>query len=222
MTTEGQTAQTKDVDINGVKVTLPIDIADKVIAGRDADKAKVRELNEKYGKLEADAAAAVAKATKAEEEKAAIEHVKKGEMDRATELLTKTHREREAKLSAKARDKHLAALVASNEKVIKSAIPDIVEQLKGRSRYDFDTETVIVTDAAGQPQKDTDGNPVGVDSFISGWLEKRPHYLLDKTQKGSGGQSGQRQTGTVYSNEQFEKLSPREAAKFFADGGKLA
>ncbi len=219
MTTETETI---DVDINGVSVKLPKEIGEKVIKARDADKGKMRELNEKYGKLEADKTAAEVARQKAEDDKQAIELAKKGEVEQVRNLLTKDFKDRESKLSAKARDKHLAALVAGNENIIKGAIPDIVEALKGRTQYNFDTESVTVTDAAGLPQKDTDGNPVSVDAFISGWLEKRPHYLLDKTQKGSGGEGDKKQTGKVLTEEAFGSLSTKDKAKFFADGGKIA
>ncbi len=224
MTTEGQQKpDTIEVDIHGVKVTLPRSDAEKIISGRDADKGKVREYNEKLGKLEADAAAAIAKAAKAEEDKAAAEHMKKGELDQARALLTKEYKDREAKLSSKARDKHLAALVASNDKIIKSAIPDIVEAMRGRTQYNFDTETVVVLDVAGQPQKDGDGNPMSVDSFISGWLEKRPHYLLDKLPTGTGGQGDKKQTsGKVITQSVFDSMEPRDRAAFFKDGGKVS
>ncbi len=208
------------VDIHGVQVSLPKAEAEKLIAARDTDKVKLRELNEKLGKLDADAAAANAKANKAEEDRIATEHAKKGELDQARAILTKEHREREAKLSAKARDKHLAALVAGNDAVIKTAIPDIVDALRGRTVYNFDTESVTVLDEAGQPLKDSAGKPMEVDAFLGTWLEKRTHYLLDKNPKGPGGAGSKTNTGTLNA-AQLEAMEPLQRAKFFSDGGKM-
>lgn len=218
MTTEGQ--QQKDtvaVDIHGVKVELSKADADKLIAGRDADKLRAREYQEKLGKLEADTQAAMAKAAKSEEDRLALEAAKKGEMDQVRALMTKEHREREAKLSAKARDKHLAALVAGNANIAKTAVADIVDQLRTRTQYNFDTESVTVIDEAGQPLKSQDGKPVEVDAFLGTWLENRPHYLLDKTPKGSGGEGAKGSQGSkTVSAAALEAMAPLERAKFLA------
>ncbi|MFA7301939.1 MAG: hypothetical protein WC069_06535 [Candidatus Shapirobacteria bacterium] len=216
-----QKAETKEIDIHGIKVSVPLADAEKIISGRDNDKAKIREYQEKFGKLEADAAASLAKANKAEEDRLAIEHAKKGEVEQVRELMTREAKVREAKLSAKARDKHLAALVAGNDGVIKSAVPDIVEALRGRTQYNFDTESVTVLTEAGQPMLGDDGKPMEVDAFLGKWLEKRPHYTLDKSPKGSGGSGAKNQTGTVISETQFESMTPTQRAVFFKDGGKV-
>ncbi len=221
MTTETK-LETKEVDLHGVKVTLPVADADKLIAARDADKVKGRELLEKLGKLDADAAAAIAKANKAEEDKIAAEHMKKGEIDQARNTLTKEFRDREAKLSAKARDKHIAAIVSANDNVVKTAIDDIVDSLKSRTRYDLDTESVIVLDEAGQPLKDATGKPIEADAFFGTWLEKRPHYLLNKLPKGAGGEGSKTNVGKIITADAFEKLNPSEMTIFMRDGGKIA
>ncbi len=221
MTTELK-PETKEVDLHGVKVALPVDVADKMIAARDADKAKGRELLEKLGKLDADAAAAIAKANKSEEDRVAAEHMKKGEIDQARNTLTKEFRDREAKLSAKARDKHIAAIVASNDNVVKSAVDDIVDSLKSRTRYDLDSESVIVLDEAGQPLKDANGKPIEADAFFGSWLEKRPHYLLNKLPKGAGGEGSKTNLGKVITAAQYGDMKPSEQAVFFRDGGKIA
>ncbi len=220
--TEQPKLETKDVDLHGVSVTLPADIADKIIQGRDADKAKFREQAEKYGKLEAEKAAAEAARVKADEDKVTLEMAKKGEIDGIKAMLTKDAREREAKLAAKARDKHLAALIGNNEKVAKSAISDIVEQLRGRTRYDFDSETVVVLDPDGLPAKDANGKLVEVDAFANGWLENRPHYLRDGTPKGTGAAGGQSATGKSISQAALLAMSPTEQGKFFLDGGSIS
>ncbi len=218
MTTEVK-LETKEVDINGVKIVLPVEQADKLIQARDAEKQSRKDQAEKYGKLEAEKAQAEAARAKAEEDKQAMELAKKGEIDQLKVFLTKASSEREAKLAASARDKHIAALVGSNEKIIKSATQDIVDQLKSRTKYDFDSDTVVVLDPDGLPAKGTDGKPMGVDSFLSGWLENRPHYLRDGSPKGTGAAGGVKQTGKVMSADAIAQMTPMDKAKYFADGG---
>lgn len=214
-----------EVDLGSEKLSLPKDIAGKVIAWRDAQKQSTREIHERIGKIEADKQAAEAARLKAEEDKQAIEHAKKGEIDQVRELLTKQSREREAKLASHLRDKALRAAVASAPKVVPTAVDDIVDQLRARSRYDFDADAVVVCDEAGAPVKDTSGKPVAVDAFIGEWLTKRPHYVLDSTPPGSGAASGQsRANGKTMTREAWEKWnaeSPKAAAQFLTQGGKF-
>lgn len=207
-----------EVDVpGGVKLKLPKDTAAKVIAGRDADKQARRELEIRVGAIEAEKNAADAARVKAETEKAALEHTKKGEFDKATELLTKTHRDREAKIAAQLRDKALRAAVATAKNVAPTAIDDICDQLRARSSYDFDADAVVVLDAAGQPLKDDSGKPVQVDAWLGSFLEKRPHFLLDGTPKGTGADGGPKKTPSakVITEKQVEAMSPMDRAKFF-------
>ncbi len=218
MTTEAK-LETKEVDINGVKVVLPIEQADKLIQARDAEKQSRKDQAEKYGKLEAEKAQAEAARAKAEEDKQAIELAKKGEIDQLKVFLTKDFAAREAKISANARDKHLAALINGNDKIVKSATQDIIDQFRGRTKYDSDLDTVVVLDPDGLPAKGTDGKPITVDSVLSGWLENRPHFMRDGTPKGTGATTGVKQTGKSMSAEAIAQMTPMEKAKYFADGG---
>ncbi len=203
-------------------MTLPKDQATKLIAARDSEKASRRELETRVGAIEAEKAAADAARVKAETEKAALEHAKKGELDKATELLTKSHREREAKIAAQLRDKALKAAVAALPKVVPAAIDDICDQLRARSRYDFDADAVVVTDAAGQPLMDSEsGKPAQVDTWLAAWIAKRPHYLLDGSPAGTGaGGGGGKGTGRTATAAQVEAMTPNERGVFFAEGGK--
>jgi hypothetical protein len=218
----GGGADEVEVDLpGGVKVKLAKDVAAKVIAGRDTTKGELRAAQEEVGRVRTEKDAAEAARVKAENEKAALEHTKKGEFDKATELLTKGHKEREAKIAAQLRDKALKAAVAAFPKIVPAAIDDVCDQLRGRSRYDFDADAVVVLDPAGQPVKDDSGKPVQVDAWLGSFLEKRPHYLLDGTPKGTGagGGDGGKGSGRTATAAQVEAMTPTERAKFFQAGG---
>ncbi len=204
-----------EVDIaGGVKIKLPKADAEKAIAARDAAKTALREAQERAGKHEADRNAADAARLKAEEDRAAAEHAKKGEIDQLRTLLTKGATEREAKISSTLRDKALIAAVRGVDRIVPGAVEDIVDQLRGRSRYDIDSDAVVVLDSAGQPLKDTSGKPVAVDAYIGEWLGKRPHYLLDGTPQGTGGEGGKKPVvGKIMTEAQAAGMSPLELAK---------
>jgi hypothetical protein len=215
--------ETIDVDIHGVKVPLPPAEAKRVIANRDAEKATLRELHEQMGRIKAEKDAVEAARAKAEQDAKALEHAKKGEIDQVREIVTKEHREKLSRVEAHLRDKALRAAVASAPKVVPTAIDDIVDQLKARSRYDADADAVVVTDASGQTLKDNSGKPVAVDAYIGEWLGSRPHYLLSGVVAGSGAQGGAKSAGAkVITAEQMTGMSPREVAAHFAAGGTLA
>jgi hypothetical protein len=214
----GGAPETMDVDVPGVgKLTLPKEQATKMIAARDAEKAERRVLSERMGAIEAEKAAAETARAKAENDRQAAEHAKKGELDKATELLTKGHREREAKIAGQLRDKALDAAVRAVARVVPAAVPDICDQLRARSRYDFDADAVVVLDAAGQPLKDEAGKPVPVDTWLGSWIEKRPHYLLDGTAAGTGAEGGSKTkpTAKAITEKQLGSMNPMERAKFF-------
>lgn len=220
----GGAAATMEVDIDGLKVTLPKDQAEQLIAKRQATKDEQRKLNERLGALEAEKRTAEEKAAAAQREKEAAEALKAGDIKKLEEIHTSKLSAERAKLGAKLRDKGLAAVVAKAPKVVPSAVDDITEQLRARTQYDFDSDSVIVLNAAGQPQTDDSGKPVTLDSFIGSWLEKRPHYLLDSTPSGSGAAGGGKPpaAGKVITSAQFEALTPMEQAKHLAGGGGIA
>jgi len=211
-----------EVDIAGAKVSLPKDVAEKVILWRDTEKAARRDLLEKSGKLEADLSAKEAARIKSEEDKLAMEAAKKGEIEQVRAIMSRESKDREAKLAQKYLAKHLLAAVSSRKDVADTATDDIVDQLKQRSKYDFDSDAVVVLDEAGQPIKDEAGKLIQVDAWLGRWLEKKPHYLRDRTPVGSGAQGGKAASGKAISTAAFEAMPPREAAKFFADGGTLS
>lgn len=211
-----------EVDLYGEKVSLPEETAKKLIAKRDEDKQSRRDYDKRIGAIEAEKKAAEEARAKAEADKLAMEAMNDGQVEKAKEILTKAHREREERLAGKYRDKSLAALLGSHPKLIKSAIADVTDQLAVKTKYDPDQDTLVVLDAAGQPLKDDSGKPIPVDTWVNGWLDKRPHYLSDTTPTGSGAKGGKAAGAKEISVSAFEAMSPTDRAKHFADGGTLA
>lgn len=181
---------TIDVDIDGLKITLPKDQGEALIAKRQATKEEARKLGERLGALEAEKRTAEEAAAAAKRAQEAAEALKAGDIQRLEKIHTEKLTTERTRLSAKLRDKALAASVAKAPKLVPTAVDDVVDQLRARTAYDFDSDSVIVLDAAGQPQKDDSGKPVTLDSFLGSWLEKRPHFLLDSTPPGSGATGG--------------------------------
>ncbi len=180
-----------EVDLpGGVKLKMPKDQAQKVIAGRDSTKEELRKANEQLGSLTAEKRAADEKAAKAEQDKAATEAMKAGDIKKLEEIHTKALTAERAKVAERLRNKGLTAAIASNTNIAPTAVDDIVAQLKALTAYDFDSDSIIVLDAAGQPIKDTAGKHQSVDTFLEPWLAQRPHYLLDGTPPGSGAVKG--------------------------------
>ncbi len=210
-----------EVDLGDSKLSLPEGEAAKIIQWRDAEKSAKRDLAGKYGKLEAEKAAAEAAKLKAEDDKQAIEHAKKGEIDEARAIMTRETDAKIKQLARSARDKHLAAMISSNDSIIKSAVPDIVEQWKAKTDYDFNSDSVVVLDSDGSPAKDKDGKPVQADAALAGWLENRPHYRRDGTQKGTGAASGTKPSGKSITKDDFKQMTPTDQGKFLNDGGKI-
>lgn len=201
--------ETIEVDIDGLKLTLPKDQGEALIAKRQASKDELRKANERAGSFEAEKRTAEDKAAAAHREKEAAEALKAGDIKKLEEIHTSKLTAERAKLGAKLRDKGLAAIVAKAPKVVPTAVDDITEQLRGRTQYDFESDSLIVLDAAGQPQKDDSGKPMTLDSFIGSWLEKRPHYLLDSTPSGSGAQGGGKppKGGSTITSSEYDAAS---------------
>jgi hypothetical protein len=195
--------ETMEVDLEGVKITLPKEQAQQVIARRQAAKDETRKTADRLSALEAERKAADERAAAAETAKQAAEALRTGDIKRLEELNTGKLREERERLSLKLRDKHLTAALASNPKVVPQAVADATSLLRGQTTYDFDSDALIVLDATGQPLKDTSGKPIQVDTWLSGWLDQRPHFLADRTPPASGGKTGTPPAGakTITSDE---------------------
>lgn len=212
-----------DVDLPGnVSVKLPRDQADKVIAGRQASKAELADLNTRYGALSAEKTAAETKATEAQRAREHAEAVKNGEVDKAREIASKAGNEKLAKLGNRARDREIEALVRSVAGVVPEAVADIVAQLKGSCNFNLDLETLEVMDAGGKPRLGDDGKPMGADAYIADFLKDRPYFRTGSAASGSGaaGSGKGAAAGATMTAADLERMAPRERAVFFQNGGK--
>lgn len=195
----------KEVDLySGVKLTLPEEVANKVIAARDADKAAARIVNDELATLKAKADAAEAAKLKAESEKQAIELAKAGDIKKATELLSKDSNATIAKLSEKYRDNALRSMVAGSSNLLKlpeaekqrSLIDDIMQQLRPSCQFDLKADTLVITGPDGNPILGSDGKPKSADAYVSEYLEARP-YLRQPTQTQGSGSAGSGKSGSA-------------------------
>lgn len=217
------TADLVEVEFQGgVKGKLPPAEAELYKAARTKDKAEREEMAKTLGGYKAERDAADAKIKKAEAEKAEADAVKAGEIEKIREVMTKDHREREAKFHASLVEDRMRAAVASNPDVVATAVDDLVAQLKSRATFDPDANALIIKDAAGKPLLDpSTGKPIGADALVKDFLSTRPHYRKNSTPDGTGAaQPAQPAKGSTLSAAQMELMGPMQKAKFFQDGGK--
>lgn len=222
--------ETMDVDLpGGNKATLPKDLALKVIAARDTDKKTLRDMSEELGALKAAKDAETAKAAKAEQDRLAIEHAKKGEVDQVRELLTKENKATVDKLAAKYRDVHLEALVARSPKLLKLAtdaeqqqlVRDVVAQLRSSCLFNLEQDTLQVIGADGRPALASDGKPKSADAYLEEYLDARSHLRVPTTSSGSGAAGsgkGAAVVGTI-KQSQYDHKNAEQARALAA--GKL-
>ena len=55
---------------------------------------------------------------------------------------------------------------------------------------DAEGDVVPVNPATGEPLVSADGKPIGLKTFIEGYLSERPHYVSPSGNRGSGGRGG--------------------------------
>lgn len=216
-------SETMEVDIpGGVKVTLPKDQAQKVIAERDKRAQDYRSLAEKVGAIEAAKAQAEAQAAAETRRAQEVELAKKGEVDELRKLMTGDKDRAISDLSSKLMRLHVANAVATNPRVVPEARADAISLLMASAGFKLDGDTLQVVAADGKPLADQAGQAIGTDAFIASWLEKRPHYLLDSTPSGSGAKGGSaRAIVKSISPAQMATMTPRDIGKHFAEGGTL-
>ncbi|MBA3589674.1 hypothetical protein [Methylibium sp.] len=222
-----------DVDVElqgGIKIKLPEEQATAYTAARAKDKAERETLAQVAGAAKAEKDAAAAAAAKAESEKQAMELTKKGEFDKARELLTAEHTKRIDSFAGKYRDTHLRAQVAGLPALLKlpdakaqtALVDDVVAQLRGSCRFDLDSDTLQVIGQDGRPALASDGKPMQADAFIAQFLEARPYLRQPTKTPGSGGAgAGESKSGPSITQSAFEAMSPKDRAIHFAAGGKL-
>ena len=212
-----------EVDLYGEKVTLPKERADKIIAGRQASKVEVGELNRRLGALEAEKTAAEQARAKAENDAAHASAIKAGEIDKAREIAAKGANDKLSKLSTKYRDQALENHLRNLDGIVKEAIPDIVAQLRVSCNFNLDAESLEVMDAAGKPAMGDDGKPMQADAFVSKFLENRPYFRTASKATGSGSSgAGKSATTSATMTEATAKdMGAIQVAAFLNSGGKI-
>lgn len=226
---------TREVDIDGVTVSVPADVAEKLIAKRQAFKEEHRKLSERIGAIDAERKAAEERANREAQEKEAIKLAKDGEIGKVREMLTKDlvaqHEARTKDLSAAletARKHNLslqigATVRAKNQHLDAESVQDIVTLISLRARpSDEDPSRVVFLDDGGKPVVDKAGAPVGPEAYVEQFLSKRKAYQPATVPNKSGSTPARNvRSGQTISKAEFDAMQPKAKGAFIADGGKV-
>ncbi len=180
-----------DVDLHGVTVKLPKEQAEKVIAGRQAQKEELRKANEKAGAMDAERQAAAAKAEEATRNADMEKAAKAGEIEKVKELAG----QHVAKLADRYRDRAIESAIGKLGTVVPEAVADLIPQLRGSCKFNVETDTLEIVDGGGRPLTGQDGKPMTVDTFISSHVEARPYLRKASGTQGSGAAGGKGANG---------------------------
>ncbi len=180
-----------DVDLHGVTVKLPKEQAEKVIAGRQAQKEELRKAIEKSGGLEVERQAAAARAEEAQRT-AEIERASKaGEIETVKKLL----KEENEKLKAESLEDKLEMLLSRKDTVAEGASRYLLPQLRASCKYDGTNKTLQVMDEGGRLRAGPDGKPMTADAFIDSLIEAQPILRKASGTQGSGAAGGKGANG---------------------------
>ncbi len=196
----GGAADEVEVDLPGGKIKLPKAAAELVIRGRDALKEENRKMAERLGAVDAERKNAEEMKRKAEEDKAMSEAAKAGEIEKVKQIAT----QQVGRLADRYRDRALEGAIAKLPGILPQAVTDIAAQLRAGCRFDVESDTLIVIDAAGRPVTGADGKPMGVDAHINSYLEARPWFRAANATPGSGAQGAAANKGPIPTITQAE------------------
>lgn len=223
--------ETIEVDVHGGKVTVAKDIGERMIAARDADKKRTKEISDELARVRATLEEEKKRLDQAEQDKAAKELASKGEVEKLKELLTKENKATVEKLASKYRDTHLEAMVARSGNFVKSKdaaenqrnISLAVQLLKASCTFDLAQDTLLVIDSAGRPVLGTDGKPKTADAFVSEFIESTPIFKQPTQGQGSGaaGGGGVPHQGTI-TRTQYDPKNAEQARALASGKLKIA
>lgn len=163
----------------GVTVELPKSDAEKILAARTKENAERDELARRAGAAEAERKAAEDKATRESTEKEAIRLAKDGEVAKAREMLTAESNAKLALISKRLADQAVeAALRRACPGLDDAAVADMKSLIAPGAAYDAESGRVTFQGPDGKPIPGADGQPLGPDGFLAGWLDKRPHFKV--------------------------------------------
>lgn len=196
----GGAADEVEVDLPGGKIKLPKAAAEAVIKARDSFKEENRKTNERLGAIEAEKKNAEDAKRKAEDDKAMSEAAKAGEIDKVKQIAG----QHVARLAERYRDRALEGSIGKVAGILPQAVADIAAQLRACCKFDVETDTLVVIDAAGRPVSGADGKPLQVDAWINSYLEARPWFREANKTPGSGATGGTDKQGVVPTITQAE------------------
>lgn len=186
----------KKVDLDGVELELDDEVADKVIAARQATKEKIRTLSEQVQAVAAREAEAKARADAAAKEAEVAKLTSKGEYEAALKLKTEDHDRTIGKLKTNLKTSALKSAILKTPGVLPDAADDILALIGSNCDYDLEAGSLVVIGEGGRPRTDTEGKPLSVDAFLTEALEKRPHFRAANAAPGSGAAHGKPASGS--------------------------
>jgi hypothetical protein len=224
----GGAPSTVKVDLfDGIALDLPKDQAEKIIAARQADKEARRKLAEEHGALRAEKEAAT-KAAKESQDRAEMEKLQKaGEFQKAQELMERRHAEKLAGITGKITKAAIAEKMSKHSDITDTPKTRelMAKQLMSSCKYDEDTDTLMVMDAAGRPAIGSDGKPLSVDALVKQFLDDHPDFRKASKTPGSGAAgTGPKPGAKTMTQAQVADLGttdPKALARFFAEGGQM-
>lgn len=214
--------ETMEVELlSGVKVMLPKEHALKEIEHRQRYKSDLRTQSEELGKIRAEKEAASASAEQAARKAEADIAIKAGEYEKAKEIMERSANERVGKLEKGYRHARLQALISGNSALIPEASKDIASALATSCRYDIESESLVVVDAAGKLRIGADGKPLSVDALVAEFTDSRPYLRKAATPPGSGADGKPAAKESSISKAQWSAMTGAQKSAFSIAGGKV-
>ena len=168
----------KKVDIDGLTIEISDDAqADALIQRRQADKDQRKRDAERLAQLESERRQAEEARAEAER-KAEVEKAKaRGDYETAIKKAREQDEQRMQALASRIRDSRIESAVRAAKGIVPTAVADIVAHVSQSCTYDPDADKVRVK---------ADGTEQELDSFLTQYLDKRPHFRLPTGQPGTG------------------------------------
>lgn len=196
--TENKTEEKKEV--------IDKKLFEEAIATRDAAKEKLRAYEEELNKIrstESERAKKEAADAAAAEQAKLVEQGKYQDAIKNIENKYKNELSQKDQLVAKALVPAAIKAAASKVKnIVPEAIDDLPSLLSKNIQLDPNTYQIVVVGEDGKPLTDEKMQPVSVDTFVTSYVTKKPHFVKDGMPTGTGLKPGVGAGGQAFTVEQ--------------------